>query len=107
MLFTGEISFKEGFAGPVRIAQMVGTSAKSGFGNLLTFVAFLSLNLGILNLLPIPVLDGGHLVFLAIEALIRRPLSIKLKLIVQQIGMALLLALMLFVIVNDFSRIFK
>jgi regulator of sigma E protease len=106
MLFTGQVSLKEGLAGPVRIAQMAGDSAKGGFGSLLMFAAFLSLNLGILNVLPIPVLDGGHLLFLAIEAIIRKPISVKIKLVVQQIGMALLLALMLFVIFNDFSHIF-
>jgi len=106
LLFTGKVSVREGLAGPLRIAQMAGDSAKSGVGNLLMFAAFLSLNLGLLNILPIPVLDGGHLVFLAIEGVIRRPLSVKVKLVVQQVGMALLLALMLFVIVNDFSHIF-
>ena len=105
LLFRGEVKFKEGLAGPVRIAQMAGDSAKGGFGNLLVFAAFLSLNLGFLNLLPFPVLDGGHLVFLGIEAVIRRPLSVKLKLIVQQVGMALLLALMLYVIFNDVTHI--
>lgn len=106
LLFTGQVSAREGLAGPLRIAQMAGDSAKSGFGNLLMFAAFLSLNLGILNIMPIPVLDGGHLVFLAIEGIIRKPLSIKFKMVVQQVGMALLIALMVFVIVNDFSHIF-
>ncbi len=107
LLFSGQVPFKEGLAGPVRIAQMAGDSAKTGFTNLMVFAAFLSLNLGILNLFPFPVLDGGHLVFLGIEAIIRRPLSVKLKMIVQQVGMAILLALMIFVIFNDFSQLFK
>lgn len=105
-LFTGAISLKEGLAGPVRIAQMTGDSAKSGLGSLLIFAAFLSLNLGILNLLPIPVLDGGHLMIILIEGIIRRPISTKVKMAIQQAGMALLLALMLFVIFNDVRHIF-
>ncbi|HPG38364.1 MAG TPA: RIP metalloprotease RseP [bacterium] len=105
LMFKGKIAFKESIGGPIQIAKLTGERAADGFGSLMWFAAFLSLNLGLLNLLPIPVLDGGHLVFLAIEAVIRRPLSVKLKMIVQQVGMALLLALMLFVIVNDFSRL--
>ena len=106
MLFSGEVSLKEGLGGPVRIAQLAGDSARSGFGSLLMFTAFLSLNLAILNLLPIPALDGGHLVLLLIEAVIRRPVSTKIKIVAQQIGMALLLALMVFVIFNDVINLF-
>jgi regulator of sigma E protease len=80
---------------------MTGEVAKRGFGELLSFMAILSINLGLLNLLPIPVLDGGHIVLLSIEGLSRRPISNKIKMVVQQIGMALLLALMVFVIIND------
>ncbi len=105
LMFKGKIAFKESIGGPIQIAKLTGERAADGFGSLMWFAAFLSLNLGLLNLLPIPVLDGGHLVFLGIEAIIRRPLSVKLKMVVQQVGMALLLALMLFVIVNDFSRL--
>jgi regulator of sigma E protease len=103
-LFSGKASLKESIAGPIEIARMSGESAKTGFASLIMFAAFLSLNLGLLNLLPIPVLDGGHLLTLVIETVIRRPLSIKFKLIVQQIGMALLLALMLFATVNDILK---
>jgi regulator of sigma E protease len=106
LLFSGEVELKEGLAGPVRIAQMAGDSAKGGMGSLLMFTALLSLNLGILNILPFPVLDGGHLVLLASEAVMRKPLSVKFRMVVQQIGMAILLALMVFVIVNDFMHIF-
>lgn len=107
LLFTGKVPIKESLAGPVRIAKMAGDSAQSGFANLLMFAAFLSLNLGILNLLPIPVLDGGHLTFLAIEGVTRRPVSVKVKMAFQQIGMALLLALMVFVIFNDVTNLIK
>ncbi len=102
---SGNESFKNAFGGPIVIAKMAGESARSGAGNLFIFMAFLSLNLGFLNLLPIPVLDGGHLVFILIEAIIRKPLPDKTKIVVQQIGMALLLAFMVFVIINDIRRI--
>jgi len=104
-IVAGEQSFKNAFAGPIVIAKMAGDSARSGAESLFVFMAFLSLNLGFLNLLPIPVLDGGHIVFLIIEAIIRKPLPNKAKIIIQQVGMALLLALMVFVIINDIRRI--
>jgi regulator of sigma E protease len=105
LLISGDVSVKQGLAGPVRITQMAGDSAKGGFNNLMVFTAFLSLNLGILNLLPFPVLDGGHLVLLLGEAVIRRPISTRIRLVIQQIGMAVLLALMILVIVNDVINI--
>ncbi|MBN2012341.1 RIP metalloprotease RseP [candidate division KSB1 bacterium] len=104
-IFTGQESVKNAFGGPIQIAKMAGDSARAGAGNLFVFMAFLSLNLGFLNLLPVPVLDGGHLLILTIEAVIRRPISTKAKMIVQQIGMALLLILMVFVIINDIRNI--
>jgi len=105
MIFTGQQDFKEAFAGPIMIAKLAKDSAREGESNFIAFIAFLSLNLGLLNLLPIPVLDGGHIVFLLIEAIIRRPISPKAKLVIQQIGMALIIALMLFVIINDIRRV--
>jgi regulator of sigma E protease len=105
-LVTGKESLKA-LAGPVFIAKMAGESARSGIETLIAFLALVSLNLGILNLFPVPVLDGGHLVFLFIEGLIHRELPIKVKLIVQQVGMVLILGLMVFVIYNDILRIFQ
>ena len=105
MLFTGKVPFKESIGGPIQIAKMTGDQASDGFGSLMWFAALLSINLGLLNLLPLPVLDGGHLVFITIEGIMRRPLSIKIKIMIQQIGLALLLALMVFVIFNDVSRL--
>ncbi len=105
LLFSGQVPAKDALAGPLRIAEMTGQVAKGGFSALLAFAAILSINLGLLNLLPIPVLDGGHLVLLAIEGVTRKPISTKIKMVVQQIGMALLLALMVFVIINDFIHI--
>lgn len=103
-LVTGRESIKS-LAGPVAIAKMAGETARSGFGNLMGFMAMLSLNLGILNLLPIPVLDGGHLLFMSVEGVVRRELPLKVKLVVQQVFMFLLIALMLFVVYNDILRI--
>ena len=105
-LISGRESF-ENVAGPLGIAQMAGQQARRGFLDLISFMAFLSLNLAILNLLPIPVLDGGHILFLFIELIIRREIPLKVKLIIQQAGMALLLALMIFVFYNDILRIFR
>lgn len=105
MIITGKQAFKEAFAGPIMIAKLAKDSAREGESRFIAFIAFLSLNLGLLNLLPIPVLDGGHIVFLIIEGIIRRPISPKVKLVVQQIGMALIIALMLFVIINDIRRV--
>ena len=105
MIASGEQKIKEAFAGPIMIAKLAKDSAREGESNFIAFIAFLSLNLGLLNLLPIPVLDGGHIVFLGIEGIIRRPISTKVKLVVQQIGMVLIIALMLFIIYNDIRRL--
>jgi len=102
-LITGKESIKN-VAGPVGIAKMAGDSARAGAGVLFSFMALLSINLAILNLLPIPVLDGGHLFILCIEGVIRKEISTKAKLVVQQIGMFLLLGLMVFVIYNDIIK---
>lgn len=103
-LVSGKLSVKT-LGGPIMIAQITGQAAKSGFSNLLLFMAFLSLNLGILNLLPIPVLDGGHILFLLIEFLRGKPLGVKKMEIAQQIGMVLLILLMIVVTYNDLQRI--
>jgi regulator of sigma E protease len=103
-LITQQESIKS-LGGPVMIAQQAGAAAKQGFVALLGLAAFLSVNLAILNVLPIPVLDGGHLVFLAIEAFKKKPVSIKSRLIAQQIGMGLLFLLMIMVTYNDIVRL--
>lgn len=87
------------------IAQVAGQAAESGLTAFLSLMAFLSLQLGILNLLPIPVLDGGFLVFFGIEALRGKPMSEKVMGIVQNIGIALLVLLMVFVTYNDIIRL--
>ena len=105
-LITRQESLKN-VGGPVFIAKMAGDSARSGAGALFGFMAFLSLNLGILNLLPIPVLDGGHLLIMGIEGTVRRTIPLKIKMAIQQVFMFLLLAMMLFVVYNDVLRIVK
>ena len=103
-LVTGRISMKKGIGGPVMIARAAGDRARGGLQSLLLFVAWLSVNLGILNLLPIPVLDGGHIVFLTAEAMRGRPLSLKVRLVATQVGMAFLLLTMIYVTYNDIVR---
>ena len=92
--------------GPILIAQIAGQQLAAGWIHLVYFMGLLSVNLGILNLLPIPVLDGGHLVFLGVEAVRRKPLSERVQIVSQQIGMLLLGSLMIFVFYNDLFRIF-
>jgi regulator of sigma E protease len=91
--------------GPIRIAEIAGEQLKAGWLNLIYFTALLSVNLGVLNLLPIPVLDGGHLVFLGLETIRRKPFGEAAQLRAQQVGMALLGTLMIFVFYNDIARI--
>lgn len=93
--------------GPILIAQMAGEQMRAGWTDLLYFMSLLSVNLGLLNLLPVPVLDGGHLVFLTLEAVRRKPLNERAQIIAQQIGIALLGTLMIFVFYNDIARIFQ
>lgn len=92
--------------GPIMIAQMSGQYAKQGFIPFLFFMAILSINLGVLNLLPIPVLDGGHLLFYVIEAITRREVNLKWREMAQQLGFFILIMLMIFVFYNDIVRIF-
>ncbi len=91
--------------GPILIAQIAGQQMQAGWINLAFFMGLLSVNLGILNLLPIPVLDGGHLMFLSVEAVRRKPMTEKVQIMAQQAGMALLGTLMIFVFYNDIARI--
>ncbi len=91
--------------GPIRIAELAGDNMKSGLRHFINFMGVISISLGVLNLLPIPVLDGGHLVFMTYEAVRGKPLPERLKIIGQQIGMAMLAALMIFVFYNDIARL--
>jgi len=100
-VFTGDVEFKKAFGGPIKIAQIAAKSADSGMANFLYFLALLSLSLAILNIMPFPVLDGGHLVMILIEAAIKREIPIKIKMAIQNTGLVLLLLLMAFIIYND------
>lgn len=102
-LFKGDESPRN-LGGPIAIAQISGQAAAAGFQPLLAFMALLSVNLAILNLLPIPVLDGGQLVFLAIEAVRGRALSIQQRMRAAQVGFIIILAIMAFAIGNDILR---
>ena len=93
-------------AGPIGIAQMAGKMAETGLVPLLNFAALLSLNLAIINLLPVPALDGGHFVTLVLEAVRGKPLGPKALIYAQRVGVALLLLLMLFATKNDIVRVF-
>lgn len=95
----------ESIGGPIMLAQMVHHSAQSGIFDLLSMVAVISINLAIINLLPIPVLDGGHILFFGLEIVMRRPLNDKLKALSMRIGILLLLMIMALAIFNDVRRL--
>jgi regulator of sigma E protease len=103
MLF-GELSVKN-LSGPITIAKVAGASAQSGLGDFLNFLAYLSISLGVLNLLPIPVLDGGHLLFYLVEWVRGRPLSERVQGWGVQIGISLVIGVMLLALVNDLGRL--
>lgn len=103
MLF-GELSVKN-LSGPITIAKVAGASAQSGIADFLNFLAYLSISLGVLNLLPIPVLDGGHLLFYLIEWARGRPLSDRVQGWGIQIGISLVVGVMLLALVNDLGRL--
>ncbi|MCU1755859.1 RIP metalloprotease RseP [Pseudomonas helleri] len=103
MLF-GELSVKN-LSGPITIAKVAGASAQSGVADFLNFLAYLSISLGVLNLLPIPVLDGGHLLFYLIEWARGRPLSDRVQGWGMQIGISLVVGVMLLALVNDLGRL--
>ena len=108
-IFKGEVSASNSVAGPVRIAGMIGVNfQRDGWIGFWMLTGMLSMALAFMNILPIPALDGGHVVFLLIEMVIRREPSLKIRMIAQQAGMIILLALMAFVIFNDIiATVFK
>lgn len=91
--------------GPILIAQMAGDQAREGISPFVYFLGLLSVNLGILNLLPIPILDGGHILFFSIEGLRRKPLSPQARMMAQQVGLAVILMLTALVFYNDIARL--
>lgn len=104
-VFTGQDNFQENVGGPVMIAKVTKEAADAGAAFFWNIVAMLSITLAIINILPIPVLDGGHLAFLLYEGIARREPSLRLRMIMQQVGMLLLFAFMAFVIVNDILKL--
>jgi regulator of sigma E protease len=102
-LVTLKLSYKT-LGGPVLIAKASAAAASMGLAAFIYFMAFLSIQLGILNLLPIPVLDGGHILFLAIEKIIRRPIHIKVKIVANYFGLAILVGLIVMITYNDLDR---
>lgn len=102
-LITGDIS-TDTIGGPIMIAKMAGDQAKSGVTNLIFFMALISVNLAIINLLPIPILDGGHLLFFFIESIKRKPVSLKVREVAQQVGLFIIILLIIFVFYNDITK---
>lgn len=105
-MIKGEVSPKN-LGGPLLIAQMAGQQAREGLGSFLFFVAILSVNLGVLNLLPIPVLDGGHLLFFLLEWMLGRPVELRHRERAQQVGVFILVLVMIYAFYNDIARFFE
>lgn len=103
-LFSGSVSAKN-IGGPITVVQVAGQAAQTDLSAILSVLAFISIQLGILNLLPIPILDGGHILFNLVELITRRPVSIRVREMSQQIGMAMLLMLMVLAFYNDIVRL--
>jgi regulator of sigma E protease len=103
-MLTGEVSWKN-LSGPVTIADYAGQSAQLGLTPYLAFLALISISLGVLNLLPIPLLDGGHLMYYTVEILKGSPLSERAMEMGQRVGFAVLLFLMAFAFYNDINRL--
>ena len=104
-LLIGELSTKN-LSGPITIAKVAGESGRAGIDNFIRFVAILSIMLGVMNLLPIPVLDGGHLMYFVIEIVKGSPVSESVQLASYKIGLAMLVTLMLWATFNDLTRVF-
>lgn len=103
-IIVGKVAFAESVGGPIRIAQMATQTAEMGIITYLGFMALLSMSLAILNFLPFPALDGGHMVFLVYEGIFRREVPVKVRLALQKAGFVLLLAFMAFVLYNDIRQ---
>ena len=104
LMFRGRVPLRE-LGGPIAIARAAGQQARAGFRYFLSMLAFLSINLAVLNLLPIPALDGGHLAFFTVEAVMRRPLRPQHRELAQRVGLLVLITLMVFVFYNDIHRL--
>ncbi len=102
-MIVGEVSWKN-VTGPITIADYAGQTARIGLISYLGFIAFVSISLGVMNLLPIPVLDGGHLLYYAVEVLTGRPVSERFGAIAQRAGIGILMTLMLVAVFNDITN---
>ena len=98
---------RSNIGGPIQIARAAGDQARQGPASLAFFAAVISVNLAVLNLLPVPMLDGGHLLFFVIEGILGRPLSVRKREVAQQVGFVLLMLLMVYAVYNDLSRFFR
>ena len=105
MLFTGEANLSD-LSGPVGVVSVMNTAAQSGILDFLFFAAFLAVNIGIMNLLPLPALDGGRIFFILVELILRRPVPVEKEAVVHFVGFILLIGLMIFATWNDIVRIF-
>ncbi|HNP26397.1 MAG TPA: RIP metalloprotease RseP, partial [Nitrosomonas sp.] len=103
-MITGDVSWKN-VSGPISIADYAGQSAQMGLVSYLAFLALISVSLGVLNLLPIPILDGGHLMYYIVEIIKGSPVSEKTIIIGQKVGLVMLFTLMTFAIYNDINRL--
>ncbi|MEP7147117.1 MAG: RIP metalloprotease RseP [bacterium] len=104
-IIKGDVPFKKAIGGPVKIAQASAQSAEGGIFTFLGFLALLSISLAVINILPFPALDGGHFMMLIYEGIVRKPVPYKVQVILQNVGFALLLAFMIFVVYNDIISI--
>lgn len=104
-ILKGSLSAKT-VGGPILIAQMAGQEAKKGIGQFISFIALISINIGLLNLFPIPILDGGHMALFGLQALIRRPLDRRKLEAIQKVGLGIIIALMGLAFYNDVLRLF-
>ena len=104
-LITGGVSVKQ-LSGPVGIYNIVGEQSKAGLSSILYLMAFLSINVGFLNLLPLPAFDGGHILFIVIEKIKGSPVSQKTENMIHTVGLFLLMLLMIYVTFNDILRLF-
>ncbi len=104
-LLTGRVAVKDGLGGPVLIGQLAAEAGEAGWDKFFALMAGISVSLGVINLLPIPLLDGGQILFLAIEGVRRRPVSVRVRMIATYLGLAFIVALMVIVLRNDIARV--
>jgi regulator of sigma E protease len=105
-LFTGETKTDE-IAGPIGIATIIGQASKAGFESILNILALITINLGVINLLPLPALDGGRIIFSLFEIISRKKVNPKIESLIHVIGFIILIGLMIFIAFNDITRFFN